>query len=278
MNGWGGFLFLGALFATQSAGAQVLGTSARQLPKGSLKLLTYYQGTQDQTLNFTLAGTGGCATRNGLGFSCNQTGDVELEGNGGMGVLKLVYQPWESFQYYATFGVGEYSVTVPSTTARGTLSGSNPGISYGAGLKAVIWPDTEVTPGIAIDASLTQSRYTFNRNFPGTQTLADRINQSLELWQYQVAFSASKLFTVVEGEKIERFKSGIKLEPYGGLKWTRIQAKLKDKQDGSTAGGKQDTISPFLGLRIPVYQNEGFFAEASFVNGYQYGAGLEIRF
>ena len=53
------------------------------------------------------------------------------------------------------------------------VTGDNVGIIYGFGLKASIVPDTIVaaeglpSPAIALDASITQSRYNFNRAFPG---------------------------------------------------------------------------------------------------------------
>jgi len=37
-------------------------------------------------------------------------------------------------------------------------------------------------------------------------------------------------------------------------------------------------VTPFAGLRIPFSKNEGVFAEAQFVDGYAYAAGLELRF
>lgn len=278
INGWGAFFCLGALLASP-ARAQILGTSARQMAPGSLKLLAYYQGTQDQDLTFSLAGRGSCASANGVSFSCSQTGDVEAEGSGGAGFVKLIYQPWDSFQYYGAIGVGEYSMRVPSATVVNTLSGDDPGMTYTAGMKVSVWPDTEFGPGIALDGSVSRSRYKFNRRFPGgTPGQNNNINQALDLWQYQFAVEASHVFTIVEKDKLVTMKSGVKLEPYGGVKWTRTHAKLKDLQDGSSAGGKQDTISPFLGLKVPVFEHEGFFAEASFVNGYQYAAGLEVRF
>mgnify|MGYP001586760875 CR=1 FL=1 len=268
--------------------AQSLATSARQLPKGSLKLLTYYQGTKDQVLNFTVANQGTCAA-GGVAFACGQTGDVEGNGNGGMGVVKVLYQPWESFQYYGLFGAGNYSLRVPYNTVMNTLTGDNPGMMWGAGVKSVLVADTQFSPAIAIDAGLAQSRYKFNRRFPGGGAgvaANNNINQALTMSQYQVALEISHVFTLTDAEDkrdqkesgLSLLSSGLKLEPYGGVKWTRIRSDLHDLQDGSHAGGKQDTVSPFAGLRVPVYEHEAFFAEGSFVNGTQYAAGLEVRF
>ena len=113
------------------------------------------------------------------------------------------------------------------------------------------------------------------------------VNQRLTLWQYQVAVEASHLFNLIEPQKgvdkeheamLPVIPQGFKIEPYGGVKWVRIQSDLHDYTDGSHSGGQQDVASPFLGVRVPIYEHEGLFAEASFVNGYQYAGGLEVRF
>lgn len=265
--------FLGVLVFVSSAASQPLATSARQLPPGSLKLLTYYQGVQDQTIRFAVRGTGGCVTAapSSINFGCDTAGDIDAEGHGGMGVVKLVWQPWDSLQYYGSFGVGDYTLRVPSTTLVNALTGDNPGLSGTVGIKWVFYPDTVVTPALALDASITRTRYTFNRIYPGGVPGQDqRVNQSLDLWQYQVAVETSHLFTIEEKYK---------LEPYGGLKWIRTRSDLLDRQTGSHAGGQLDTVTPFVGLRIPAFEHEAFFAEASqFLEGYQYAAGLELRF
>ena len=252
------------------AGAQLVASTARQSSSGSLKLLAYYQGVQNQTLNFTTNDSGACTAPGGASFSCGQSGTVAAKGSGGAGMMKLVWQPWERFQYYANYGVGSYSMSVPSATVSNVLTGATVGQIFGAGLKASIVPDTLVTPAIALDAGITQSLYNFNRRFPGgTPGANNNIDQRLSLMTYSVAVESSHLFTIDENWK---------LEPYGGIKWTRVQADLKDLGDGSHAGGQTDTVTPFLGLRVPVEDHEAFFAEASFVDGYHYGGGLELRF
>lgn len=243
-------------------------------------MLAFFQGTREQAVDFRITGEGTCtsAAPSNISFPCGNGGDVEAEGEGGMGVVKLVYQPWESFQYYAAFGVGDYTLRVPSATVTNVLTGDTPGQMYMTGLRAVLLPDTEVTPAIAVDAGLSWTRHTFNRRAPDLSGREPKINQALDMTQYQFAAMASKLFRVTEREKLLMFEDGVKLEPYGGVKWSRLQAKLKDLQTGGTAGGRHDAARPFIGLRVPVYKNEGFFAEATFVDGYQYAAGLEIRF
>ncbi len=238
-----------------------------------MKIEGYYEGVQNQTLNFTTNDSGTWRGERLLLESlsaCGQSGTVAAKGDGGAGMMKIVWQPWERFQYYAMYGVGSYSLSVPSTTVTNVLTGDAVGQIYGAGLKASIVPDTIVTPGISLDVSMTQSVYNFNRRFPGgTPGVNGNISQRLTLLTYQFAVEASHLFALDEHWK---------LEPYGGIKWVRVQTDLKDLGDGSHAGGQTDTVTPFLGLRVPVEDHEAFFAEASFVDGYHYGGGLELRF
>jgi hypothetical protein len=258
------------LVSASFAEAQILATTARQASSGSLKILAYYQGVQDQTLKFSVNDSGSCST-SGSGavtFPCGQATDVEAKGSGGAAMLKLVWQPWERFEYYAMYGVGDYSLRVPSTTVVNSLTGDSRGQIYGAGFKASIVPDTIVTPAVALDFNLARSVYDFNRVYPGGPT-GGSITQRLELMTYQVSVETSHLFAIDNSWKVE---------PYGGVKWTRVQTDLKDLVDGSHAGGQQDTVTPFVGVRVPVEDHEAFFAEASFIDGYHYGAGLELRF
>jgi hypothetical protein len=257
-------------FIASSAMAQISGVSARQASSGSLRFLAYYQGVADQEVAFRVAGAGSCSTQTGgVSFPCGQSGDVDAEGSGGAGMIKMVWQPHERLQYYAHFGVGRYELRVPSTTVVNALRGDNPGVLYGAGLKASIVPDTVVNPAIGLDLSLTRSVYNFNRSSPGASPAGGNINQRLTLMTYRVDLETSHLFVLDENWK---------LEPYGGLRWTRVDADLKDLVDGGHAGGKKDAVSPFLGLRVPLGSHETLFAEGSFLGGKQYGAGLELRF
>lgn len=260
-------------FTAFPAAAQLLGTTARQSSNGSLKFLAYYQGVADQELNFSVSNSGACTAappNGGVAFPCNSSGDVGTKGSGGAGLFKMTWQAAERFQLYAHVGTGDYSIKVPSTTVENTLSGDSLGLLYGAGLKASIVPDTIVNPAIALDLSFTRSHYNLNRISPGgTPGIGNGFNHNLDLTTYQVAVETSHLFTIDENWK---------LEPYGGVKWTRVQADLKDLVSGSHAGGQKDTGTPFLGLRVPAEDRIAFFGEASFIDGLHYGGGLELRF
>lgn len=274
------FALAGLFLSALPASAQMLGTSARQMSAGSWKVLAYYQGVQDQDLSFSLTGDGTCAggaaaPASNVSFPCGTTGKVSGEGSGGAAILKVIHQPWENLQYYATVGVGDYSLRVASVSTVNSLTGDSPGLLYSFGARALLWPDTEVpgvlvVPALAVDASVGWQQYRFNGMQPARTAAENQINQRLDLLQTQVALETSHRFKF-DGTRWA-------LEPYGGLKWLRTQAWLKDLKDGGRVGGIKDTAAPFVGIEVPLHEKESLFAEASFVNGVQYAAGLNLRF
>lgn len=262
-----GLLSLGVVFLFIAPARANLVGSPRQMSEKTWDVQAFYQGVQAQHLNFALAGDGTCANRTGaVTFPCGGTGNVKGGGNGGAAILKLSYQPYESMQYYAAFGAGDYSLKVNSLS----LTGERPGQLYQFGVKAILFPDTVAAPGLAADLSFGWQKYWFNEARPARDSLEGQIDQRLDIMQTQLAVETGHLF------KKKDWRVGV--EPYGGVKWVRMQAWLKDRQGGGRAGGIKDALAPFLGVNLQIYEKETLFAEASFVNGWQYGAGISIRF
>lgn len=248
-------------------------------------MLVMYQGARQQDLNFAVADSGTCnagpVNLYNASFACGQPGDTPVEGNADYAAFRLVYQPWESVQYYAGVAAGNYSMRVPSTTITNSLTGDQPGMMYTLGAKAVIIPDSIVMPAVAVDVSVSRARHYFNRRSPGgTPNANNNINERLDLMQYQVSVETSHLFNIVEKDRFDlvALKGGVRVEPYGGVRWSRTTADLKDMIDGAHAGGHKDIVTPFLGVRVPIFEHEGLFAESSFVGGFNHAMGLEIRF
>lgn len=249
-----GLFSLGVFFLSIAPARANLVGSPRQMSEKTCDVQAYYQGVQAQGLNFALAGAG----------------NVAGEGKGGAGMVKLVYQPYESVQYYAAFGLGDYTLSVDSVSRTNVLTGEQLGQLYQLGLKAVLWPDTVAAPGLATDLSFGWQKYWFNESRPARDSAEGQIDGQLNILQTQLAVETGHLF------KPKDWRVGV--EPYGGVKWLRLQSWLKDRQGGGRAGGIKDTVTPFLGVHLQVYEKEGLFAEASFINGWQYGAGLIVRF
>lgn len=245
--------------------------SPRQLDAGAWSFSAFYQGVQDKELNFSPASGGICTSRTGTAsFPCGSSGNVEGKADGGAAVLKVAYQPYEALRYYAAFGAGDYTLSVASIAWTNVLSGDRPGQLYQAGVKAVLFPDTVAGPGLAADLGLGWQRYWFTGLQPAHAASEATVNERLDILTTHVALETGHLF------KREGWRVGV--EPYGGLKWVRDQAWLKDFEGGGRVGGIKDTFTPFLGVHLQVYEKEALYAEASFVNGWQYAAGLSVRF
>lgn len=254
------------------ADAQTLASSARQMTPGSLKLSAYYQGTRGQDLKFKQNSSASCSGGGSFnpGFVCGSEGETEAEGDGEAAIMQLTYQPWDGLQYYALFGAGNYRLETSSVSVRNVLAGDRPGFIYGIGSKAVLLPDTVVSPAIALDGRVAWQRYYFNELRPYVNAADANIDQRLDIFQYQLALEASHQFQFSDPKWT--------FEPYGGLKMVRSQTSLKDLKSGSRVGGVQHEFTPFLGFVVPVYEHEAVLAEASFVNGIQYSLGLQVKF
>lgn len=258
---WWGFVpLIAIIFFGTGASAQMLGTSARQMKAGAWDLGIFYQGTFNQELTFSITDTANCvAGIASIPFACTTTGDLDAEGNGGALLFKATLQAKErGFQIYAAAGVGEYSVRVGSVTVFNSQVLNRSGFLTSLGAKAVLWPDTIVTPALAVDGSIGWQRY-----------FGD--GSRLDLLQFQLAVETSHRF---------RFeKDKFTLEPYGGVKWLSTRAWLTDVGSRQRVGGREDAISPFVGLRIPVFGGEdSIFTEVSFVKGVQLASGMSLRF
>ncbi|MBI4055658.1 MAG: hypothetical protein HY402_05975 [Elusimicrobia bacterium] len=258
---FGVLVFSAAL--VQRVGATELMSSARQIGEGSLRLVFYHSRVFDQELEWEVTGTDQIQGPNGTSFFSETNSALPLEGEGENSALKLIAQPWENLQYYAVVGAGNYSVDVPSVAVTNTLTGQRVGWTWGFGSKAVVVPETPVTPAVAVDASFLRSSYLMNRLRLGAGG-SESVHQRLTLDQYQVSLQLSRRFG--------------RLEPYGGVQWSRVRSTLKDLDDGERVGGGRDGVSPFLGLRLGLYSHEAFVLEASFVEATRISAGLEWRF
>ena len=270
---WGLCALSAVIFFVGKSHAEPLGASARQLPARSLKLTGYYRGEQGRDLTFFVEGAGACKTAPGVlaqvPFTCDSTGQVPAEGSGQAAIGRLAWQPYDNVQYYLTLGTGRYSLHVASLTSVTSLTGDMPGWIYGFGTRANIFPESIASTAIAIDASATWEKYSFNRSAPQPTAPLTNVNERLDLMRLQLAVEASRRF---------EFDGRWKVEPYGGLKWLRTQAWLKDLVSGDRFGGQDDMVSPFVGVNLPWSENESLWGEASFVKGFEYATGLAVKF
>ncbi|MCH8303002.1 MAG: hypothetical protein IH912_09635, partial [Proteobacteria bacterium] len=119
----------------------------------------------------------------------------------------------------ATVGVGDYTVDIGSNTVFDSSLEDKAGFLTSVGAKAVILPDTIVSPAFALDVSFGLQRY-----FGG--------GRRLDMTQVQIALETSHRFVFQD--------PGFTIEPYGGLKWTRHQVYLKTLATDSRVGGRKN--------------------------------------
>ncbi|PCI36764.1 MAG: hypothetical protein COB53_08475 [Elusimicrobia bacterium] len=249
--------------------AQTIGTSARHMEQGSWRVVTFYEAVNEEELDFDIEAIDSCTAETGTAGAFPCGGNRLGLGSGESFNAKLLYQPGERMQYYVSLGAGNYRLRTASVTVTNSLSGDRVGFRYGAGFKTLIMSETIVTPAVALDAGISMERYFFNRLAPVIAAGDESIDERLDLQRIQIAIEASKRFKISDA---------VTLEPYGGLKWIRTQSWIKDLASGGRRGGVHNTASPFVGLSAPIFGNEGFFAEASFVDGIRYALGLTIGF
>ena len=242
------FLFLPVI--NKTAAAQAFLGSARQNPDKSWRATAYYRDVSGQRLAFGVPA--------GPGTTNDVPGTVAGEFSG----LKLAYQPGADVEYFLTAGGGHYTLDAASSTLTNHLSGERVGWELGAGLKALIEPETPVTPAVSVTASAGRSSTDLNALEQAGQMTS--VSQRLTLDRYELALTGSKRFG--------------RLEPYGGVALFRIRSKLKDLDAGSRNGGDVDGTRVVIGLKVAVFSKEAVEVEARLGGGTVIGAGWEVRF
>lgn len=240
------------------ADAEVMMATARQNSEKSLILTPFYQETFEQKFLLEVLGSGAAKWTGG---TYSSQSEYKLKGKQRRGTffVKLTGQPWENLQYYGAVGVGSSSIEIPSATVTNTFRGDEPGMTYLVGLRSNIFPETEVTPAVTVDLGFGWSRFYFDRMSQGTGIA----NIRLDTYEYHLGFSISRKF----GD----------YQPYGGVNLVRRHARLKDISSGERAGGIEDYVSPFIGVKLPIFSRESFVAEMTFVDGVRLGVGLEMK-
>lgn len=238
------------MLAAPPLAAQTFIGSARQGPEGSWSATPFYRQVEDQKLVFGVPGAPGT--------------DTEVPGNvdGGWSGLKLGSQPFDNVQYFVTAAGGRYGLDVASVTVTNALRGDRVGWELGAGAKAVLVPETPVTPAVALTLALSRTAVEFNAMRQAGTLQA--VEQRLTLDRFEAALAGSKRFG--------------KIEPYGGLVWSKVRSKLKDLAAGGRNGADRDQTRVVLGTRVAVFAQEALVVEARIAGGLTWQAGWEVRF
>lgn len=234
---------------------------ASQVQKGGASFALYWsQSEQDISLQVDSRDR---ITVGNNSFFSNVTSDFGCKGRARSLLVKAEFNPFDGFYYWLKAGSGSYELEIPSWTVKNTLSGQNYGSVAGFGMRSQLFPDTIVTPGVALELGGTYSSYemdVFRQDASAKQAIADR----LELFEAQGACIVSK--------KMRKF------EPYGGIKVFRTYAVLTDRVNMSSVSGGKDSAGIFAGTRLYVRPKEALTLEGNFIGETSFSLGLNMDF
>jgi hypothetical protein len=115
-------------------------------------------------------------------------------------------------------------------------------------MRKLLFPDTFVSPAVAIEAGLMYGQAPLNSFRSGTSASIP-ISNTAEVLELQIAALISKKFASVE--------------PYGGVKIFRDYLTLKDNTDVGQISGVKDSVGVFGGARLYVHPHEALVIEGS---------------
>lgn len=235
---------------------------AAQIMKGKGVVVIYYTRA-NQDLNLQVSNKDEIKVNNSSYFS-EVTNDFKCNGNANSVLVKAVINPVdEGFYYWLKAGSGSYDLEIPSASVRNKLSGRNLGTIVGLGMRSQLFPDTIVTPALAIEMGGSYSVYdldVFKSGSDPNQSIANRF----EVFEAQISCLISK--------KIRKF------EPFGGLKIARTFNQLRQLNSQGSVSGAKDNAGVFAGARYYVHSNETVVIEGGFVGETSLTIGWNINF
>ncbi|MBN1621473.1 MAG: hypothetical protein JW871_02660 [Endomicrobiales bacterium] len=234
---------------------------ASQIEKGKGSISFYYARTEHK-INLEVKDIQEIDV-NGVNYFSEVSNEFECSGAGDSVRIKFIFNPNEGLYYWVNLGAGFYELEIPSTTVKNNLSTRDNGWLAGIGARKTLFPDTIVSPAIAVEIGLDYSIYDLNSIRLGnsaTQLISNRLN----LTQIHLAALVSKKYK--------------KFEPYGGLKVFRTYATLKEKTDVGKVTGIKDNIGLFLGTKLRIYEKEAVIIEGSFIGETNIAVGWNLEF
>jgi len=258
------FLFFGVLICALKCsliyGSEVV-LPATQIEKGKVSFLLLYGDTSEK-LNFHVTGREQIRVGNNSYFS-NVSNDLESDGRSSDVSVKLVINPDNGLYYWFKAGVSDYSLDIPSDTVKNNLSGQDKGLICGFGARKLLFPDTIVSPAVAVGLGVNYAVYGLD-SFRSGDSAPVVVNDKLEITEFQA--------DVVISKKLDKF------EPYGGVKVYRKNVTLTDRASIANVSGAKDDAGLFFGTRFSYFKNEALIVEGSFVGDTSFTAGVNINF
>jgi hypothetical protein len=195
-------------------------------------------------------------------FSAQNT-DVTLEQESESAVVAVKFRPKNGLTYRVKAGqIQSFDLEFSSGSHTNKLEATDGGLVWGLGAEWSVSPGSIVSPAITLDGSWTRTSVDLDRfQSPGVVSATQNRFEQDEL---QLALNLSR-----------RWKQ---LEPFGGLKVSRLISRLRDDGTKESLRGYHDGWAPFLGLQWEFFDGESLLIEASFVDDESISAGLNLKF
>lgn len=181
--------------------------------------------------------------------------------------VKASVKVWEGWHVYAK--AGKFTPEIENV-ANSSLKYENKddfdGTVFGGGVKYVLFPDTLVTPAVAVDIGVTQWSADINK-FAGSVIVW---KNELDITEIQGAVSVSKKLLMID--------------PYVGVKVFNTDVKWKTNVTvaGQTVNkeieGDANGISPFVGVKFSPLPFISVIAEGSFATETNISVGIRVGF
>ena len=219
-------------------------------------------GNSSDKLNFSVASKDEIKVGNNSYFS-EVTNDFEGDGRGNSVLAKLAFNPGGGLYYWFKAGIGSYDLSLPSSTVKNKLSGQDKGWICGLGARKLLFPDTIVTPAIAVDVGISYMSYGLDSfSFGGSAPVS--VSDKLEITEAQADVVISKIINSIE--------------PYGGLKVYRKSAVLSDRASFVNVSGIKDSAGLFFGVKFSFCKHEALVVEGNVGGDTDFTVGLNIGF
>ncbi len=214
------------------------------------------------TLSFSQTGSQRISA-GGINYYSDVSAKFDVDAKSSAMSVKYMFNPHSDLYYWVKLGQGNYELEIPSDTVKNRLSSRENGLIVGAGVRKMLFPDTIVTPAIAVELNATVSDYKLDGFKPGNG--ADTVvSDELSLAQLEAALIISKKYRM--------------LEPYGALKISHNQSSLWDNESTAKIDGSTDTVGLVAGVKIRVFQKESLVFEGGFIDENYVSAAWNIEF
>lgn len=255
--------FLLAFFCVSSLiPAAEIAVAPTQIAVGGLNVSAYY-GIAEEKVNLQVNGRDEIQISGDVSYLSDVSNVLECPARARRVMLKGMFNPHGSLNYWLTAGAGYYELQVPSQSVKNTFSGQAPGVIIGLGFRSILFPDTIVTPSVSFEAGVLYGYYAFDSIVTGNE-IARPVNDIFERAEIQAA--------VLAGKKLRNF------EIYGGFKVMHTAVVLKDKATLGSVSGSRDSAGATAGVKLHLYPKESFFVEGSLAGENAIAAGWNIEF